>query len=219
MLSTIATPRGRYSFKGMPYGISSAPEIFQKTTNRIMEGQDGVCVLIDDILIWGCTKEENDRRLHSVRNNQGNNLKLNKSKCEICVEQITFLGDRLTCDGVQPDDRKVQDIHKITRSETKDVKRALGVINYLARFMSYQSANSKAIHSLLKEDTAWEWSTQHEKKWNEIKTVLTNKLVLAYFDSRKQTKISWDASKNALGAMIMQLYDSKCLRSTLYDRC
>ena len=83
------------------------------------------------------------------------------------MEQITFLGDRLTRDGVQPDDRKVQGINEMTHSETNDdVKRALAVINYLARFMPYQSANSKTLRSLLKEETAWEWSTQHEKEWD-----------------------------------------------------
>jgi len=61
---------------------------------------------------------------------------------------------------VQPDDRKVQAIHEIKRPDTKeDVKRVLGVINYLARFMPHQSANSKALRSLLKEDTTWDWST------------------------------------------------------------
>jgi len=58
---------------------------------------------------------------------------------------------------VKPADRKVQAIHELKRPESKeDIKRALGVINYLARF--------KVLRSLLKEDTAWEWSTQHEKE-------------------------------------------------------
>ena len=86
MLCTMATPYGRYSFKGMPYGISSAPENFHKTINRIMEGLGGVGVFIDDILIWGCSKEEHDRRLLSaLERMKETNLKLNKSKCEICV--------------------------------------------------------------------------------------------------------------------------------------
>ena len=140
------------------------------------------------------------------------NLKLNKSKCETCVEEITFLEDRLTRNGVQPDDREVKAIHEMQRPETKeDVKRALGLINYLSRFIPHQSANNKALRSLLKEDTAWEWSTQHEHEWNEIKTVLTNKPVLVYFDPQKQIKISSDASKDGLGAVIMQLHDSKWL--------
>jgi len=56
MFCAMATPYGRYSFKRMPYGISSAPDIFHTTINRIMEGLDGVRVFIDDILSWGCTK-------------------------------------------------------------------------------------------------------------------------------------------------------------------
>ena len=94
------------------------------------------------------------------------------------------------------------------RPETKeDVKRALGLINYLSRFIPHQSANNKALRSLLKE----EWSTQHEHEWNEIKTELTNKPVLVYFDPQKQIKMSSDASKDGLGAVIMQLHDSKWL--------
>jgi len=60
--------------------------------------------------------------------------------------------------------------------------------------------------------------TQNEKEWNEIKTVLTNKPILAYFDPRKQTKISSDASRDALGAVIMQLLDSKWLPSVYAAR-
>ena len=71
------------------------------TINGIIEGLDGVRVFIDDILIWGCTKEEHDRRLQSALERiNAANLKLNKNKCEICVEQITFLGDKLTRDGM-----------------------------------------------------------------------------------------------------------------------
>ena len=102
------------------------------------------------------------------------------------MEQITFHGDRLTRDGAQPDDRKVQAIHEVKRPETKDVKRALGVINYLARYMPHQSTNCKVLRSLPNEDIAWELSTQHEKEWDEIKTFRTTKPVLAYFDPQKQ---------------------------------
>ena len=85
-----------------------------------MEGLDGVHVFIDDIISWGCTKEEHDRRLQSALERiKATNLKLNKSKCEICVEQITFLGDRRVRDGMKPADRKVQAIHELKRLETK----------------------------------------------------------------------------------------------------
>ena len=105
--------------------------------------------------------------------------------------------DTRTRDCVQPEDRKVQTMHEMKRSETKE-----GMINYLARFMPHH-ANNKTLRSLLKEDTKLQWSTKHENDWNEIKTVLTNKSVLVYFDPRKQTNISPDASKSASSAVKM----------------
>lgn len=48
---TLNTPFG--SFQRMPFGISSAPEVFHRTMEHIMEGIDGVRVYVDEIMIWG----------------------------------------------------------------------------------------------------------------------------------------------------------------------
>ena len=65
-LTTFITPFGRYQFNRLPFGISSAPEHFQKQTNQILEGQEGVLCHMDDILIFGGDQEEHDKRLHAV---------------------------------------------------------------------------------------------------------------------------------------------------------
>jgi hypothetical protein len=54
------TPNGRYRFKKLPFGISSAPELFQKRMTSILSGLDGVICLIDDVLIYGRTTEEHN---------------------------------------------------------------------------------------------------------------------------------------------------------------
>ena len=65
-LATFITPFGRYHFKRLPFGISSAPEYFQKKMSEVLEGVSGVACMMDDILVFGSTKEEHDRRLHRV---------------------------------------------------------------------------------------------------------------------------------------------------------
>lgn len=50
-LCTFNTPLGRYRFKRLPFGISSAPEVFQRCIARHLEGLDGVVNVIDDILV------------------------------------------------------------------------------------------------------------------------------------------------------------------------
>lgn len=54
-LYTISTSFGRFQYKVMPYGISSAPEIFQKVINIIFQGlEDNVNVLyMEDVLVCG----------------------------------------------------------------------------------------------------------------------------------------------------------------------
>ena len=101
-LTTFITPFGRFCFRRLPFGISSAPEFFQKIFFQILEGLPGVANHIDDILIWGETIQEHDTRLRAVlqRLNQ-NNITLNASKCQFCVQETTFLGHRILADFVQ----------------------------------------------------------------------------------------------------------------------
>lgn len=50
-LTTFWTPFGRYRWMVMPFGISSAPEIYQKRQHEVVEGLSGVQVMADDILV------------------------------------------------------------------------------------------------------------------------------------------------------------------------
>ncbi|XP_045454875.1 uncharacterized protein K02A2.6-like [Melitaea cinxia] len=87
------TPFGRYKFLRMPFGICSASEVYQHRMRQILDDLDGVDVYIDDILIWGKTKQEHDKRLKNVFDRlRQENVKLNKDKCKIDVQQLKHLG-------------------------------------------------------------------------------------------------------------------------------
>ncbi|XP_062537929.1 uncharacterized protein K02A2.6-like [Armigeres subalbatus] len=60
------TTRGLYRFKRMPFGLVSAPEVFQKTMDAILAGCEGAWWYIDDVYIEGKDKEEHDERLTKV---------------------------------------------------------------------------------------------------------------------------------------------------------
>ena len=61
LLTTFITPFGRYCFNRVPFGITSAPEYFQKRMSQILAGLPGVVCMIDDTLVYGGTQEEHDR--------------------------------------------------------------------------------------------------------------------------------------------------------------
>lgn len=54
---------GRYKFKRLPFGISSAPEVFQKSIAHMLEGIEGVENIIGDMLVWGEDVKCHDQRL------------------------------------------------------------------------------------------------------------------------------------------------------------
>ena len=52
-LTTFNTPFGRYRWLRMPYGITSAPEEYQRRQYQAIKDLPGVKSIIDDILIYG----------------------------------------------------------------------------------------------------------------------------------------------------------------------
>ena len=57
---------GRYQFHRLPFGITSAPEVFQQTMESLFQDKEGCEVIADDILVWGKDEDEHDRRLVQV---------------------------------------------------------------------------------------------------------------------------------------------------------
>ena len=107
-LLAFGPPFGRYRFKRLPFGIHS---VFQAEIASIIADLPGFANSQDDIIVWGTSKEEHDRRLRNVLlriRNSG--LKLNSSKCIFGTTSLTFLGHTLSADGITPDPTKVEAI-------------------------------------------------------------------------------------------------------------
>nr|XP_021322748.1 uncharacterized protein K02A2.6-like [Danio rerio] len=120
-LCTFNTPEGRYRSLRLPYGILSAPEVYHKTIRLIYEHIQGVETMMDDIIIYGATKEEYDARLRVVLEvTRKVNLKLNKDKCEFGVKSLTLLGELISEEGVRPDPKKTSALENMEQLQNKD---------------------------------------------------------------------------------------------------
>ena len=112
-------PFGRYHFNRLPFGITSAPEHFQRKMSALLRDLEGVICLIDDILIYGNTQEEHDERLLAVLTRlEEAGLTLNREKCEFSRREVKFLGHILSQDGVRSDPDKVAAIVNIKEPVT-----------------------------------------------------------------------------------------------------
>ena len=93
--TVINTHCGLFHFNHLPFGISSAPGIFQLTIKNLLNGIPRVILYLDDILVIGVVKEDHlhnlqlvFERLHSA------GLFLKKDKCKFCVNSISYLGHK-----------------------------------------------------------------------------------------------------------------------------
>ena len=79
----INTSKGLFRYNRLPFGISSAPGIFQRVIESLLQGIPKVVVYLDDILVTGSTDEEHLQNLAEVlKQIQQASLRLKKEKCE-----------------------------------------------------------------------------------------------------------------------------------------
>ena len=64
--TTISTHRGLFQFKHLPFGISTAPSIFQCRMENLLHGLPNVCVYIDDILVSGISEADHMQKVKQV---------------------------------------------------------------------------------------------------------------------------------------------------------
>ncbi|XP_022783269.1 uncharacterized protein K02A2.6-like [Stylophora pistillata] len=156
-LATFNTPFCRYSYTRLPVGIASAPAVFQNVMSHLFQDIKGVEVTVDDLVVWGKDVEQHDVRLRQVLDRcRERNLKLNREKCHFRVSEVHYVGHVLSADGVKPDPNKVEAIIAMpTPANREDLRRFLGVLTYLSKFIPNMSQKSAPLRQLLQKDVKW----------------------------------------------------------------
>ena len=153
-------------------------------------------IIVDDIIVYGKSREEHDKNLESVMQRlQEINLHLNIKKCEFRVQSISFVGNVFTSKGLQVDPEKVQAIRDMpTPTNKTEVQRFLGMTNYLSRYISHHSDKTKALRTLTHNDVPFIWDANNNNEFKEIKEDPCSAPTLTYYDVQKPVTLTCDAS-------------------------
>ena len=179
LLTMFITPLGRFCFYKLPFGISSAPEIFQRHMNKVLSGLQGVLCHVDDILVYGKDSTEHESRLQATLERiREAGITLNESKCCFYQSCVSFLGHVIDKHGISPDPKKTAAILKMTPSSSvTELRRFMGMVNQMSKFSPNIAHISKPLRELLSSKTSWTWSA----------TQISSPQVLALYDVEAKT--------------------------------
>ena len=204
-LCVFGTPYGNYKFLRLPFGIKTASEIFQERFKSIFQ-LEGVEIYVDDILVFGNTKQEHDERLEQVfKIAQKQNIKFNLKKCKFGLSEVKYLGHKFSDKGISVDQEKIQAILNMPRPKSvKDVQRFLGLITYVGRFIQNISQHTQPLRDIIKKENAFVWNENQQKAFDYLKQIASCETILQYFNPNTPIVLSVDASSYGIGAVLLQ---------------
>ncbi|KAL5473647.1 hypothetical protein EMCRGX_G028155 [Ephydatia muelleri] len=190
-LVTVSTHKGLFRYNRLPFGVASAPAIFQRVIEGILSGIHHVYAYMDDVLVANDTEAEHLSTLEEVLARlEQYGVRLNKAKCKFMLPSVEYLGYHISGDGVRPTQEKLQAI--VDAPAPKDVSQ-------LKSFLGLQ----------------WCWGAEQEEAFKRAKSQLASDVVLAHFDPQ-QLAVACDASPYGVGAVLSHLYNDGSERPIAY---
>ncbi|XP_049524094.1 uncharacterized protein LOC125945830 [Dermacentor silvarum] len=140
--------------------------------HQVVEGLNGVAVVMDDILVWGKSREEHDNNLAALLARcREHNLKLNKKKCHFLQPQVRYMGHILTQEGLCLDPGRVKDILQVAPAKDFSDRQRQGIRE-----------------ALLKDATMMELCNYSSNEWPESKQQVSE-AVRAYWNYRDELHV------------------------------
>ena len=203
-LLTINTTRGLYQYQRLPYGVASAPAIWQRAMDQILQGIPGVFCYLDDIIVTGRTMEDHLERVIAVlKKLEEYGLKANREKCKFLRSFVEYLGHVISAEGLHQSPKKVKAITEMPRpQEVTQLRAFLGMVQYYARFLPELATHLAPLHRLLQKDAKWSWGAEEEASFSLVKEMLLQDKVLMHYDPDLPLVLATDSSSYGLGAVL-----------------
>ena len=89
------------------------------------------------------------------------NLKLGAHKIHLAAREVSFLGYKVTPEGLEPEPRVMEAISKLPPPiNVSEIRSFLGLVGYYRRFIKRFSDKAPPLNALLHKAQAWKWTQE-----------------------------------------------------------
>jgi hypothetical protein len=212
--TAFVTQEGHFQWTCLPFGLKTAPAIFQRILSNIIRKHkltEFTVNYIDDILIFSKSFSAHIQHLTRLFEAiQVEGLRLKFSKCTFAADSVKYLGHIIQNNCVRPMKDNLVSIRNFPTPKTqKNVRQFLGKINFYHKYVPNIAIKLEPLHKLLRKDQKFEWTEDCQKSFEEMKEILCTQPVLAIFDPNLPIHIYTDASLLGVGAVLKQPQDKE----------
>ena len=132
---TVNTHQGLYRYNRLVFGITSAPAIWQRAIDQVLDGVEGTSCILNDMIITGKNDQEHLDHLEEVlKRLKEHGLRANREKCEFFQKKIIYCGHEVDQDGLYKTQEKVDAVVNAPRPENvQQVRSFLGLVKKFVR--------------------------------------------------------------------------------------
>lgn len=207
-LLVINTHKGLFRFNRLPFGIASAPSIFQQIMDQMLAGLDNTVCYLDDIIVTGKDPDKHLKNLQKVLQRISEyGFHINKTKCSFLQDSIEYLGFIVDKHGVHTSPSKTKAIIDMPKpTNVSQLRSFLGMVNHYGKFVSKLTDRLAPFFPLLQKDHQWNWTLECDQAFANIKQILVSPLILVHYDPTLPLVLAADASNSGVGAVIYHRY-------------
>ncbi|GKB84621.1 putative reverse transcriptase domain-containing protein, partial [Tanacetum coccineum] len=197
-----------YKFQVMLFGLTNAPAVFMDLMNCVCKPylDKFMIVFIDDILIYSRNKEEHADHLRIILELlRKEELYAKFSKCDFWTSIMQFLRHVIDSQGIHVDPTRIEAFKNWASPTTPiEVRQFLGLAGYYRRFIEGFSKIAKSLTELTQKNKKYIWGENQESAFQLLKQKLCEALILALPEGNDDFVVYYDASHQALRAVLMQ---------------
>ena len=177
-----------------------------------------IAAFVDDVLV-GTEIEEGYNEIvdEILKKLEENNLYVKLEKYMQKVKKVKFLEVVIEPNRIEMEKEKIDRVLSQPEPKNmKDIRKFLDFTNYYRKFIKDFAQVARPINMLMRKNVKWQWRSEQQKAFDELKQIFTTRLVLVALDLDREFRMEADTSNYATGGVLSIKYSNELWRPVTF---